>query len=138
MPWLTTPRLQCGAKTGASASPAHSNIYPALKLLQRSVGGSQVVKRIRAGAVAKRNPRIASKFRRASKVGTALATERLHQLDPAPPVKETFVKILHLMLLMLVALAAAGCNTTRGFGQDVEATGEAIEETAEDARDDDR
>lgn len=83
------------------------------------------------------NPRIAAKFRRVSKVGTALATGPLHQLDPALPVKETFVKTLHLMLLMLVALAAAGCNTTRGFGQDVEATGEAIEETAEDAKDDD-
>lgn len=47
------------------------------------------------------------------------------------------MKILYLMLLMLVALAAAGCNTTKGFGQDVEATGEAIEETAEDAADDD-
>lgn len=47
------------------------------------------------------------------------------------------MKILYLMLLMLIALAAAGCNTTEGFGQDVEATGEAIEDTAEDAADDD-
>lgn len=47
------------------------------------------------------------------------------------------MKILYLMLLMLTALAAAGCNTTEGFGQDVEATGEAIEDTAEDAADDD-
>jgi predicted small secreted protein len=63
--------------------------------------------------------------------------EQVHRLDPAPPAKETLVKILYVMLLMLVALAAAACNTTRGFGQDVEATGEAIEETAEDAADDD-
>lgn len=47
------------------------------------------------------------------------------------------MKILYLMLLMLTALAAAGCNTTEGFGQDVEATGEAIEETARDTADDD-
>lgn len=47
------------------------------------------------------------------------------------------MRILYLMLLFLVALAAAGCNTTEGFGQDVEAAGEAIEDTAEDASDDD-
>lgn len=47
------------------------------------------------------------------------------------------MKILYLMLLMLIALAAAGCNTTKGFGQDVEATGDAIEDTADDAMDDD-
>ena len=47
------------------------------------------------------------------------------------------MKILYLMLLMFVAMAAAGCNTTKGFGQDVEATGDAIEDTADDAMDDD-
>ena len=47
------------------------------------------------------------------------------------------MRILYLMLLFLAALAAAGCNTTEGFGQDVEATGEAIEDAAEDATDDD-
>jgi predicted small secreted protein len=35
--------------------------------------------------------------------------------------------------LSLMALAAAGCNTVEGAGQDVEATGEEIEETARDA-----
>ena len=35
--------------------------------------------------------------------------------------------------LSLMALAAAGCNTVEGAGQDVEATGEAIEDTAQDA-----
>ncbi|WP_018146858.1 entericidin A/B family lipoprotein [Henriciella marina] len=35
--------------------------------------------------------------------------------------------------LSLMALMAAGCNTVEGAGQDVEATGEEIEETARDA-----
>ena len=35
--------------------------------------------------------------------------------------------------ISLVALLAAGCNTVEGAGQDVEATGEAIEESAEEA-----
>jgi predicted small secreted protein len=30
-------------------------------------------------------------------------------------------------------LALSGCNTTQGFGEDVEAAGEAIEDTANDA-----
>lgn len=46
------------------------------------------------------------------------------------------MKVLYLLALFLVGVATSACNTTRGFGQDVEATGEAIEETAEDARDD--
>jgi entericidin B len=47
------------------------------------------------------------------------------------------VKILYLFMLIMVAIAASACNTTRGVGQDIEATGEAIERTAEDAMDDD-
>lgn len=47
------------------------------------------------------------------------------------------MKVIYLLALILVAFAASACNTTRGFGQDVEATGEAIEETAEDTMDDD-
>lgn len=42
------------------------------------------------------------------------------------------VKILYLFVLLMVAIAASACNTTRGFGEDVAATGEAIERTAED------
>lgn len=38
------------------------------------------------------------------------------------------------LLLSLSAILVAGCNTTRGFGQDVEATGEAIEEAAEETK----
>lgn len=45
------------------------------------------------------------------------------------------MKTLYLLLLMMTfTLGAAGCNTTEGFGQDVEATGEAIEEAADDAK----
>lgn len=47
------------------------------------------------------------------------------------------MKVIYLLALILVAFAASACNTTRGFGQDVEATGEAIEDTAEDTMDDD-
>lgn len=45
------------------------------------------------------------------------------------------MKIFYLFALFLAALATSACNTTRGFGQDVEATGDAIEETAQDAED---
>lgn len=37
-------------------------------------------------------------------------------------------------LLSLMTIALAGCNTTRGLGQDIEATGEKIEEVAEDTK----
>ena len=37
-------------------------------------------------------------------------------------------------LLSFAAILVAGCNTTRGLGQDVEATGEAIEEAAEETK----
>lgn len=47
------------------------------------------------------------------------------------------MKIFYLFMLFMVAIAASACNTTRGVGQDIEATGEAIESTAEDAMDDD-
>lgn len=48
------------------------------------------------------------------------------------------MKLIYLLPLLLMGLAVSACNTTRGVGQDVEATGEAIEDTAEDAMDDDR
>jgi predicted small secreted protein len=47
------------------------------------------------------------------------------------------VKVLYLLALFLVALATSACNTTRGFGEDVEEVGEEIEDTAEDTTDDD-
>lgn len=37
-----------------------------------------------------------------------------------------------LIFTILFAGAIAGCNTTRGIGQDVEAAGEGIEEVAEE------
>lgn len=36
---------------------------------------------------------------------------------------------------ILAALAVSGCNTVEGVGRDVEAAGDAIEDTAEDAND---
>ena len=36
---------------------------------------------------------------------------------------------------MLSTLALSGCNTVEGVGRDVEAAGDAIEDTADDARD---
>jgi entericidin B len=41
---------------------------------------------------------------------------------------------LAALLLGLMTIAVTGCNTTRGFGQDVEAAGEAIEEAAENTK----
>lgn len=51
--------------------------------------------------------------------------------------KETLRMKLLAMLLALGGASAmlAACNTTEGFGEDVEATGDAIEDTAADASD---
>lgn len=43
------------------------------------------------------------------------------------------MKILSLIAVLMLSLGLAGCNTTRGFGQDVEAVGDTIEDTAEEA-----
>ena len=40
--------------------------------------------------------------------------------------------LITLMLTIFFAGGIAGCNTTRGIGQDVEAAGEGIEEELED------
>lgn len=44
---------------------------------------------------------------------------------------------LYKLFFILAATASglAACNTTRGLGQDVEATGDAIEEAAEETED---
>jgi predicted small secreted protein len=38
---------------------------------------------------------------------------------------------------MLATLALSACNTTRGVGRDIEATGDAIEDEADEAMDED-
>lgn len=38
------------------------------------------------------------------------------------------------LVLAASALVVAGCNTVAGIGRDVEAVGEAVEQTAEDVR----
>lgn len=40
-----------------------------------------------------------------------------------------------LLVLLLALFGLTACNTTAGFGEDVEAAGEQIEETANDAKD---
>ncbi|MGB5247476.1 MAG: entericidin A/B family lipoprotein [Woeseia sp.] len=37
----------------------------------------------------------------------------------------------YMMILMAFGLSMTACNTTRGFGEDVEATGEAVQDVAE-------
>lgn len=39
------------------------------------------------------------------------------------------------ILLAVMAVSTAACNTTRGMGEDVEATGEAVQDAAQDAED---
>lgn len=38
-------------------------------------------------------------------------------------------------MAFMFALALGGCNTTRGLGEDIEATGEAVQDAAQDAED---
>ena len=40
-----------------------------------------------------------------------------------------------LLTLVILATASTGCRTAAGFGEDLQAAGEAIEETSEDIRD---
>ena len=50
--------------------------------------------------------------------------------DPkeGPPMNKHIRRtIVPLFLLALLALASAGCNTTHGFGKDVQETGEGIQ-----------
>ena len=45
-------------------------------------------------------------------------------------------KILYAIpILAFLCAGLTGCNTTRGLGQDIEQTGEAIEEVAEETED---
>jgi len=42
------------------------------------------------------------------------------------------MRILTTLIFTLLFAGIAGCNTTRGIGQDVEAAGEGLEEVAEE------
>jgi len=44
-------------------------------------------------------------------------------------------KVLTAAFLLAMGSWLSACNTTRGVGQDVEATGEAVQEAADDASD---
>ena len=48
--------------------------------------------------------------------------------------RKTKSALIPLMLLVSFGLVLAGCNTTQGFGEDVESAGEEIQEEAEDAK----
>lgn len=48
---------------------------------------------------------------------------------------ETLLKPLLLATLLLGSLGLAACNTMEGAGQDVEAAGESMSDTAEDTED---
>ena len=41
--------------------------------------------------------------------------------------------LLYMITVFAFGLSLAACNTTRGFGEDVEATGEAVQDVAENA-----
>lgn len=43
------------------------------------------------------------------------------------------MKATFAAMAFLLAAAAAACNTVEGVGQDMQAAGQAVEETAEDA-----
>lgn len=38
------------------------------------------------------------------------------------------------LAIVLIGLGVSGCNTTEGFGKDMQSAGEAIEEEAEEAK----
>ena len=43
------------------------------------------------------------------------------------------MKSLTVILVLLAAFSLSACNTTRGLGEDIEATGEGIQNAAEQA-----
>jgi predicted small secreted protein len=58
----------------------------------------------------------------------------LHRVEssPAGPYRAA---ILSTLALLAALILLSGCNTMRGFGEDVEATGEEVSETAEETED---
>jgi len=58
-------------------------------------------------------------------------------MTPALPASwSDLLRLLSLVLLLGAAVALGGCNTIAGFGEDVEATGDAVSDTAEDVEED--
>ena len=49
-------------------------------------------------------------------------------------VKEWSIYSTWTLALLVIVLAVAACNTTQGFGKDVEKAGEGIQGAAEDAK----
>jgi predicted small secreted protein len=45
------------------------------------------------------------------------------------------LRVNRLALLVALSLVLVGCNTIEGAGRDIEVAGEAVQETARDARD---
>ena len=45
------------------------------------------------------------------------------------------MRVLFVILAAAAALTTAACNTVRGVGEDVSATGDAVADAAEDAKD---
>lgn len=45
------------------------------------------------------------------------------------------IRVASLALTLATLLVVAGCNTTRGLGEDVEATGEAVQNAAQNTED---
>ena len=46
-----------------------------------------------------------------------------------------YMAVFWLIVLSMASAGLAGCNTTAGVGRDIEATGDFIEDSAEDAKD---
>jgi predicted small secreted protein len=45
-----------------------------------------------------------------------------------------YIAVFWLIVLGMTSAGLAGCNTTAGVGRDIEATGDFIEDSAEDAK----
>ncbi|MGP1346229.1 MAG: entericidin A/B family lipoprotein [Phycisphaerales bacterium] len=70
---------------------------------------------------------------------TLIANDHIEDRSGAGRTNPRSIRLLGIGTGVLLGLAAplalTGCNTTAGVGEDIEATGDAIEDTAEDAQD---
>ena len=55
-------------------------------------------------------------------------------MDRPIPTKEPKVKSIAIVILGMFALSLSACNTVEGAGKDVKATGDAVENSAKDAK----